>query len=263
VESKDVKAYWEERAAGDSSPQSTTLDYYLRDIEFRVLSEQIERHAPSRVMDIGCGDAYTTLRLARRFPHIEFVGGDYARPMIKNAAGNAAKFETKNVDLLQFDVLSPSDIGQFDFVYTSRCIINVVGWDKQKAAFRSIHGLLRPAGVYCMLENFMDGQAALNEVRQSFGLDEIKVRDHNCFLQAEYVDQFLGTAFDIVENLNISSSYYLVSRVIYSKICQIEGVQPNYFDKHHELASKLPFCGNYGPVKMLVLIKKAGVTLDL
>jgi SAM-dependent methyltransferase len=263
VETKDVKAYWEERAAGDSSPQSTTLDYYLRDIEFRVLSEQIERHAPSRVMDIGCGDAFTTLRLARRFPNIKFVGGDYARPMIENAAGNVAKFETKNVELLQFDVLSPSDIGQFDFVYTSRCIINVIGWDKQKAAFRNIHDLLHPSGVYCMLENFVDGQAALNSVRQTFGLDEIKIRDHNCFLQAETVDKFLGTAFDIVENVNISSSYYLVSRVIYSKICQLEGVQPDYFDKHHELASKLPFCGNYGPVKMLVLKKKAGVSLAL
>ena len=147
---------------------------------------------------------------------------------------------------------------------TSRCIINVIGWDKQKAAFRNIHGLLRPAGVYCMLENFVDGQAALNSVRQTFGLDEIKIRHVLLFFASrEFLDKFLGTAFDIVENVNISSSYYLVSRVIYSKICQLEGVQPDYFDKHHELASKLPFCGNYGPVKMLVLIKKKGVSLDL
>ena len=45
------------------------------------------------------------------------------------------------------------------------------------------------------------GQAALNEVRQTFGLDEIKIRDHN-FSQAENVDKFLRTAFDIVETVN-------------------------------------------------------------
>jgi hypothetical protein len=114
-----------------------------------------------------------------------------------------------------------------------------------------------------MLENFIDGHDALNEVRQSFGLDEIKVRTHNCFLNRENVREFLGRAFDIEQDVNISSSYYLVSRVIYSKICQLEGVQPDYFDKHHELASQLPFSGNYGPVRMLVLTKKTDATLDL
>jgi SAM-dependent methyltransferase len=263
VEAKEVKAYWEQRAAGDASPQSTTLDYYLRDIELRVLAEQIEKRAPSRILDVGCGDAYTTLRLARQFPHIAFVGGDYARPMIENAERNAAKFEAKNVELLQLDILSPTDIGQFDFVYTSRCVINLLGWDKQKEAFRNIHRLLGPKSTYCMLENFIDGHDALNEVRRSFGLDEIKVRPHNCFLNRESVHEFLGRAFDIERDVNISSSYYLVSRVIYSKICQLEGVQPDYFDKHHELASQLPFSGNYGPVRMLVLIKKPGAALDL
>ncbi len=262
MEAKEVKAYWEQRAVGDASPQSTTLDYYLRDIELRVLAEQIEKRAPSRILDVGCGDGYTTLRLARQFPHAAFVGGDYARPMIENAERNAAKFETKNVELLQLDILSPPDIGQFDFVYTSRCIINLLGWDKQKEALRNIHGLLGSKGTYCMLENFIDGHNALNEVRQSFGLDEIKVRSHNCFLNRESAHEFLGRAFDIEQDVNISSSYYLVSRVIYSKICQLEGVQPDYFDKHHELASQLPFSGNYGPVRMLVLNKKAGAALD-
>ena len=263
MESKDVRAYWEDRAASDTSPQSTTLDYYLRDIEFRVLADQIEKQSPSRVFDIGCGDGYTTLRLAGRFPDVAFVGGDYAHPMIENARANVEKSKVKNVDLLHFDVLSPPDVGQFDFAYTTRCIINVIGWDKQKAAFTNIHGMLRPKGVYCMIENFADGQSALNEVRKSFGLDEIKIRPHNCFLEKENVYSFLGAAFDIIQDENISSSYYLVSRVIYSKICQIEGVQPDYFDKHHELASKLPFCGNYGPVRMMLLSKKKDARLDL
>jgi hypothetical protein len=39
-------------------------------------------------------------------------------------------------------------------------------------------------------------------------------------------------------------------------MCEAKGVQPDYFDVHHELAAKLPFGGNFGPVKMLVLERK-------
>jgi hypothetical protein len=60
-----VKKYWEERASADSSAQSTTLDYYLREIEFRVVKGMIDRYRPARVMDVGCGDARTTARLAQ------------------------------------------------------------------------------------------------------------------------------------------------------------------------------------------------------
>src|SRR5262249_11043133 len=95
VQSNDVRAHWKSRATSDSWPQSTSLDYYLRDIEFRVLADQIEKQRPSRVFDIGCGDGYTTLRLAGRFPDVAFVGGDYAHPMVENARANVEKSKVK------------------------------------------------------------------------------------------------------------------------------------------------------------------------
>ena len=42
----DIRKYWDDRAVGDSSVQSTTQDVYLREIEARVLEERIERYAP-------------------------------------------------------------------------------------------------------------------------------------------------------------------------------------------------------------------------
>jgi hypothetical protein len=62
--------------------------------------------------------------------------------------------------------------------------------------------------------------------------------------------------FRIEEEVNISSSYYLVSRVIYSKICAEKGIQPDYFDDHHRFAASLPFSGEFGPIRLICLKKR-------
>jgi SAM-dependent methyltransferase len=251
-----IKQYWNDRASGDGSPQATTLDYYLREIEFQSLHGKISQYMPSRVFDIGCGDAYTTLRLAAAFPNIQFVGGDYASSMIDNARSNAQNFDLKNIELINYDISHPFDRGNFDFVYTTRCLINLPGWEPQKAALTHISSLMTRGSVYVMIENFLDGHRDMNNLRLSFGLGEIKIRHHNCFFDAELLLTFLKTWFDVEDFQNISSTYYLVTRVIYSRICQDNGVEPDYFDPHHKLAARLPFVGNFGPVKMLTLKKR-------
>jgi len=251
-----IRNYWEDRASSDKSAQATTLDYYLREIEFRCISEAISKYRPSGVFDIGCGDAFTTSRLAQMFPEITFVGGDYAQAMIGNAKRNVQQCEFKNVEIIYYDVSRPSDLPPFDLIYTTRCLINLTGWESQKQALINILRLLKQDGVYVMIENFLDGHHEMNHIRQRFGLPEIKIRDHNCLFDKEAVLPFLGTWFDIEDTQNISSAYYLVTRVIYSKICQQRGVEPDYFDEHHKLAAELPFCGNFGPVKMITLKKR-------
>ena len=64
------------------------------------------------------------------------------------------------------------------------------------------------------------------------------------------------------EEINISSTYYLVSRIIYSKICAETGVQMDYFDDHHRYAAGLPFSGEFGPVRLICLRKKGCVPPD-
>jgi SAM-dependent methyltransferase len=256
IEADRIKAYWENRAAGDKSAQSTTLDFYLREIEFNSIRDAINRCIPARVFDIGCGDAYTTSRLAAAFPNIAFVGGDYAQSMIENATNNVRQLDLKNIEVLHYDILHPEATDHFDLVYTSRCLINLPGWDSQKVALRNISNILKRGGTYVMIENFIDGHLEMNHVRQQFRLPEIKVRDHNSFFEIEALLPFLKTHFDVEVFQNISSSYYLVTRVIYSKICQETGVEPDYFDPHHKWAAQLPFCGNFGPVKMMVLKKR-------
>jgi SAM-dependent methyltransferase len=256
-DSERIRSYWEERAKSDPSAQSTTLDFYMREIEFRCISEIISTRKPSRVFDVGCGDAHTTIRLAQMFPYVTFTGGDYAHAMLANARNNVGNQGVKNVEIIEYDVTKAvSDLHSFDLVYTTRCLINLSDWESQRSSLTNIAGLLRAHGAYLMIENFVDGHQEMNQVRRDFDLPEIKIRDHNCFFEERALMSALTRDFDLEAIRNISSTYYLVTRVIYSKICQRSGVAPDYFDDHHRLAAQLPFCGNWGPVKMLILTKK-------
>jgi SAM-dependent methyltransferase len=144
----------------------------------------------------------------------------------------------------------------FDLIYTTRCLINLPAWDIQKDAIRNIHEALPTGGVYLMIENFLEGQENFNQVRRSFDLPEIPIRKHNYFFQRQRLFDYVTDLFSVDEEVNISSAYYLVSRVVYSKICSESGTQPDYFDEHHRYAAGLPFCGEFGPVRLIAFKKR-------
>jgi SAM-dependent methyltransferase len=251
---KSIRDYWEERASSDGSVQSTTQDVYLREIELRALSAQMARFSPMDVADVGCGDGRTTLHLAKQFPTTEFFGCDYSPAMIKNANRVLSNAAASNVKFGEHDICEPIQ-GSYDLIYTTRCLINLPSWDLQKKGIENIFSALRKGGIYVMVENFIEGHNNFNKIRSQYNLPEIKVRDHNLFFDRRKLLDFTSGLFDIEYEVNISSTYYLVSRVIYSKLCDVNSVIPDYHDLHHQYAAGLPFCGEYGPVRLLCLKK--------
>jgi SAM-dependent methyltransferase len=252
---EEIKKYWEGRAALDSSAQSTTQDFYLREIEFNALSERIKKYSPKLVADVGCGDGRTTARLAENNPNVLFSGFDYSLSMVENAKKALNPKISANVSFSQRDIRESLN-ADLDLIYTTRCLINLPSWDLQKLAIANIHEALRPGGIYLMVENFFEGQENFNQVRRNFGLPEIPIREHNFFFQRSRLVDYIDSQFEIEEEVNISSSYYLASRIIYSKICSETGQQPDYFDDHHRFAAGLPFSGEFGPVRLVCLKKK-------
>lgn len=251
-----VRKYWDERAATDSSAQSTTQDFYLREIEFRVLKGLIEKHEPARVMDVGCGDARTTARLAAEFRHMKFVGGDYSQSMVRNAQGNIDRAGIDNLNIMLCDISQTLPARPMDMIYSTRCLINLPTWELQQTALKNIADALAPGGYYVMIENFVEGHENFNKVRHDFGLPEIAIREHNLFFNRAALLEFARDYYGILDEVNISSSYYLGSRIVYSKICQERGMTPDYFDAHHKYAAQLPFCGEFGPVRMVCMRKR-------
>ncbi|MBI4356608.1 MAG: class I SAM-dependent methyltransferase [Gammaproteobacteria bacterium] len=252
----EVKKYWEDRAAQDASAQSTTQDFYLREIEYNILRERIQKYIPSSVADVGCGDGRTTTRLASHFPSIAFSGFDYSSAMLNNTRKVLLTSGATNVDFAEGDILSKSLKGSFDLIYTTRCLINIPSWDLQKLAIHHIHTSLNEGGLYLMVESFVENQEKMNQVRNQFGLSEIPIREHNFFFQKNRLIDYLKDKFEVEEDINISSSYYLVTRVIYPKICFERGEVQDYFSDHHRFAVHLPFCGEFGPIRLLCLRKR-------
>jgi len=63
--------------------------------------------------------------------------------------------------------------------------------------------------------------------------------------------------FTIKKRKNISSIYYLITRTVYSKICQLEHREPDYDNPIYKIAADLDeSIGNYGPVNLILLRKK-------
>jgi len=255
--SQQVKEYWEGRAKDDKEATSTTNDIYLRQIEQRVLLDNCKIFDNPLILDVGCGDARTSAVIASGLPTARVTGIDYAQHMIDNATD--LHFGIPNLDLLVADCTSgePSSdyLSMFDIAYSTRCLINILEDKNRLNAIHFIHKSLKVGGVYLMIENFKEGQINFNRVREDVGLQPIPVRDHNRFFDAQELRMAIDGLFELEESINISSSYYLTTRVVYSKICDDNATQPDYNDSHHKYASMLPFAGDFGPLYLKLLRK--------
>lgn len=256
--SRDIKQYWDNRAQRHGrSAQATTNDFYMRQIEITCLTNAIAEFSKGKekftVADIGCGNGYSTIKLAKKHPEVHFVGFDYSENMICFAKETLEEEAIPNVEFYVLDITRDAIPGIYDFVFTDRCLINLSSYRQQISAIESIYNALNNNGTFVMIENFIDGHNNFNKLRREFGLKEINVREHNLFFDKNKLEPFLNTLFKSIEFINISSQYYIGSRIIYSKICADEKIDPDYFDVHHNISSKLPFIGNFGPTGMYTL----------
>jgi ubiquinone/menaquinone biosynthesis C-methylase UbiE len=255
----DIKAYWNDRAATDTA-NATTNDVFLRELERATLIDHLRRlgcTAHSRVLDAGCGDGATVFALREAFG-CTLVGRDYSASMIDLARQRLAAAPSPRIDFAVADVRRiDSELASegFDFVSTDRCLINLETSDQQFAAIEALARLLRPGGFYLAIENFVEGNDRLNELRRLFDLPPIEIRWHNLFFhEADFV-ACAREHFRTVEKHDFSSAYYLATRVIYSKLCALEGRQPDYRHPVHELGTRLPAVGDFSPIKLFVLGK--------
>ena len=81
-----IRAFWDERARQFGTDGRATLrETHLREVEVRTMMRWIARQRPTRVLDVGCGNGWSTRQYARAFPQTEFVGIDFSGEMIRCA----------------------------------------------------------------------------------------------------------------------------------------------------------------------------------
>ena len=261
----EIREYWDNRAKEHTYDlQGTTNDIYLRELEIKTVVEKIRefRLSPNAsIIDIGCGDGYSTMRLAKVFPEYNITGIDYSESMIANALKQQEK-DSELKDNVQFkvaDVLNLNDaLGneKFDVAISMRVLINLPELTLQQVAINNIADICKQNGRYIAVENFLDGQRNMNELRVSLGLAEIPVRWHNHFFEKNDFKNAAESSFKNLSFIDFASSYYYVTRVIFSKMCQLQGVEPSYEHDLYHIALDLPYQGEFSPIRMVVMEKK-------
>lgn len=261
----EVKEYWDKQAEDHgASDLATAPDHFYRvNVELRRILEVLKVMEPETILDIGCGNGFSTLEMAKANPTAMVIGVDYSEKMIEEA--RKASKGVPNVTFVVGDVLSIARHPylqqlRFDAVISTRCLINLANWDEQKLGILQMRKLLERDGNLILVENITDGLKKLNKVREMVDLPPIEQRWHNFYLPekefSEFIDQNLGKLFSLVMSENLGNMYYLASRVIYAKMCAIEGKEPEYGHIINEIASKLPNMGDHyacSPNYMIIL----------
>lgn len=246
-----VKEFWNRQATEHGmSDLATAPDHYYRELEIKRILPLIGNN--SNVIDVGCGNGYSTMIFAREWRTSNFLGVDYSPEMIAHTQGHKIPnltFEVGNV--LQLRAMSR----KFDTAISERCLINLANWQEQQHAILELKSILRPGGRLILVENTQEGLDNLNKLRQSVGLQKIQVRWHNAYLPQRELIAFLHQHFNVLNVENIGNLYYILSRVVYAKLAQMEGKEPVYGHPINKIASELPSLSgyHYSPNFMYVL----------
>lgn len=238
-----IRDYWNSRASLGKS--AGTQDLILKELELRTIAEFVR--PGMKILDAGCGNGVAAIELARRF-QVDVTGIDYAAEMVKAASQSAATVPL--LGTIQFREGDLTDIrglpGDFDLIYTERAIINLPDWETQKKAITELTGLLRPGGVYAMLENSQDGLDAINALRQRVGLDPVVAPWHNRYLKDSELQGLSIAGATLEKVIFYSSTYYFLSRVVNAALAAQEGKEPAYDSPVNQLALHLPAIGDMG-----------------
>lgn len=249
---ESIKSFWDTQAALHGTDDTATApDRAYRELEIA----QILRHIRGpRLLDVGCGNGFSTLKLKEAHTDWDITGVDYSAKMIEQAikadAGNSVNFVVG--DVLNLGAVAD---GTYDCIVSERCIINLLSWDEQRKALLEMKKLLKPGGRIVLVENFEDGLKALNDLRENFRLPPIEQRWHNRYLDYREFQEFALEEFTITYAENIGNLYYIVSRVVYASLCAMMGEEPRYDNPINFIAAGLPTLGNhnFSPNMLIVL----------
>ncbi len=187
-----------------------------------------------RILDVGCGNGYSTAIFAKQAEHI--VAIDYSEAMIARA-----KHEYGDIPNISFevrDILSPLPYPakSFDVAVAQRCLINLATWENQQRAIEHIARVIRPGGYFVMQEGTRQGREGLNALREQMGLPRMPDVPFNSDLDEMTLWPFLRRHFEIVQ-IRRYGLYDLVARVVHPLL--VAPAQPDYEAKINEIARKV------------------------
>ena len=225
--------------AGSGDETTTACDYQLRDLEIAYGMEFIRDG--DTMLDVGCGPG-VALRNYAGNRDIKAHGIDYSDKMVEFARENTKKtapdldidFQTASVAEL------PYEDNTFDVVTSHRCLMALLDWDLQQKALIDIHRVLKPGGIYVMMEGTFDGLERLNFYRRKFNLPEIEADGSDRLMTLKFHEKqlhdFCEPHYELVRTQRFGM-YYFMSRIVQPLLVSPEN--PRYDHPLNEVAKQI------------------------
>lgn len=234
-----IRDYYDQKNGQDV--YATSPDLNLRELEIDFIVSSVKG---PRILDLGCGNGYTLLRLAEKVKG-ELIGVDFSSKMIQGANLLSKKFKNRLKCSPQFFKGDATNFilsgqGKINTIITERFLLNLPTKKIQYEVIKNIYHLLAPKGFYLMIEGSQDGLRKLNTLRKLTGLDPIldrgKVNLSSRKFDDMYLEKFLKRYFEIIQ-VKTFDLYYLISRIVYPKI--IYPKKPQYNHQINQIAREL------------------------
>ena len=246
-----------------SDPYATSRDHNLRELEILAIA----RHVPAgRVLDLGCGNGYTVLSLARGRSDCEWVGVDFSERMIAGARELSARESTPAaVEFVCGDAVSyvrQAAGGSVNGVITERFLLNLPTPETQRLVIREIHRVLADGGRFIMCEGSLEGFNGLNDLRTRVGLAAIPERSGDNASAIRFDDAAIeefcrGAGFTLEAKLGFRD-YFTMSRVLHPLLAAPLPVRfgARINDLAREIQAELPLAPGIGSNVVWVFTKQ-------
>jgi SAM-dependent methyltransferase len=213
--------HWNSRAATvRDDVDVNTMDVFQREVELECLYRHLTPDL--RVLEIGCGNGYTTAQLRERVAHVDAF--DFSEEMVRRAKET---YGERNNRFLHDSVLAPQHLQPpYDAVVCVRVLINLRDLDEQRRALRQIARLVRTDGRLLLLEGFSDGFDALSALRSTVGLEPVEPASINFYSSLGELLPEIERHFEIRETFHLGAYDYL-TRVVYPLVVQPESPRHN------------------------------------
>ncbi|MBS3072621.1 class I SAM-dependent methyltransferase [Candidatus Pacearchaeota archaeon] len=258
--SDSIKDFWEKQAEKyRTSYRASWSDHFMIDLEIHEISNLINRNLEQRALCAGCGNGYSMIKLAEQKGNLRLVGVDFSSNMIKYA--NQSRQESLSKDRINFQLGDIRNLdfkeGDFDFVYTTRSLINLPNWEDQKKAIIELLKVAKPGGHVALSEAFWEPLVKLNSLRSIAGLTPLKEPNFNKYLKESQVQELLNSLNLPFEIKEFSSIYYLGSRFVRDLVPEVSSADyENELNKaFHDLQKRFTGGGNFGIQQMYVVQK--------
>jgi SAM-dependent methyltransferase len=258
-----IRAHWARQAAvHGAGPSASWSDMWAIELEIREILARLRDG--ERMLDVGCGNGYSTVRFAAE-RRVAVRGIDYVPELIALARTRVAEVTERLRGRVEFDVADVTTLDDppdtYDTVLTTRVLINLGDWSAQRAALQRLVACVKPGGCLLLSEATLQGWQNLNGFRREWGLAPIPMPPFNAYLDQERVIDALLPTCELSELVNFSSTYFVATRVLKPILAAAAGASPDLVarpDTHwNRFWASAPAFGDYGTQKLFVFRKRS------